>query len=59
MFLYQILTSTIHEKKSNENNKLKISTPTWNEKFESPDGSYSVADIQVYFQYIIKNKKSD
>ena len=24
-----------------KNNKLKISAPTWNEEFESPDGSYS------------------
>ena len=24
------------------NNKFKISTPTWNDKFELPDGSYSV-----------------
>ena len=26
----------------------------WNEKFELPDGSYSVTDIQDYFEYIIK-----
>ena len=24
------------------NNKFKISTPTWNEEFELPDGSYSI-----------------
>ena len=36
------------------NNKFKISTPTWNEKFELPDGSYSVSDIQDYFEYILK-----
>ena len=29
-------------KKSYKNNKLKISTPTRNEKFELPDGSQSV-----------------
>ena len=28
-------------KKSNKNNKFKISAPTWNEEFELPDGSYS------------------
>ena len=33
-------------RKSYKNNKFKISVPTWNEKFESPDGSYSVSDIQ-------------
>ena len=27
------------------NNKFKISAPTWNDKFELPDGSYSVSDI--------------
>ena len=26
----------------------------WNEKFELPDGSYSVSDIQDCFEYIIK-----
>ena len=36
------------------NNKLEISAPTWNDKFELPDGSYSVSDIQDYFQYILK-----
>ena len=37
-------------KSSYSNNKLKISTPTWNDKFELPDGSYSVSDIQDYFK---------
>ena len=26
----------------------------WNNKFELPDGSYSVSDIQFYFDYILK-----
>ena len=39
-------------KTSCNNNKFKISTPTWNE--ELPDGSYSVPDVQDYFQYILK-----
>ena len=43
--------------KSCKNNKIKISEPTWNEKFELPDGSYFVSDIQDYFEYIIKNIK--
>ena len=42
-------------KSSNNNNKFKISAPTWNDKFELPDGSYSVSDIQDYFEYILKN----
>ena len=36
------------------NNKFKISAPIWNEEFELPDGSYSVSDIQDYFEYILK-----
>ena len=32
------------------NNKFKMSTPKWNDKFELPDGSYSVSDIQDYFE---------
>ena len=39
---------------SYKNNRFKISTPTWNGEFELPDGSYSVSDIQDYFEYIIK-----
>ena len=36
------------------NNKFKISAPTWNDEFNLPDGSYSVSHIQDYFEYIIK-----
>ena len=39
-------------KSSYKNNKFKISAPKWNDKFELPDGSYSVSDIQDYFEYI-------
>ena len=39
-------------KSSYNNNKFKISAPTWNDKFELPDGSYSVSNIQDYFEYI-------
>ena len=41
-------------KSSYNNNKFKISTPTWSEKFELPDGSYSISDIPDYFEYILK-----
>ena len=41
-------------KSSNNNNKFRISAPTWNDKFELPDGSYSVSNIQDYFEYILK-----
>ena len=36
------------------NNKFKISAPTRNDIFSSPDGSCSVSDIQDYFEYILK-----
>ena len=39
-------------KSSYNNNKPKISAPTWNDEFELPDGSYSVSDIQDYFEYV-------
>ena len=41
-------------KSSYNNNKFKISAPTWNDEFKLPDGSYSVSDIQDYFEYILK-----
>ena len=41
-------------KSSHNNNKFKISSPTQNDKFELLDGSYSVPDIQDYFEYILK-----
>ena len=41
-------------KSSYNNNKFKISAPTWSEEFELPDGSYSVSDIHDYFEYILK-----
>ena len=41
-------------KSSYNNNKFRILAPTWNDKFELPDGSYSVSDIQDYFEYILK-----
>ena len=46
-------------KSSYNNNKFKISAPTWNEEFTLPDGSYSVSDIQDYFEYIMKKHGED
>ena len=46
-------------KSSYSNNKFKISAPTWDNKFELPDGSYSVSDIQDYFQYILEKHRED
>ena len=41
-------------KSSYNSNKFKISAPTWNEEFTLLDRSYSVSDIQDYFEYILK-----
>ena len=41
-------------KSSYNNNKFKISAPTWSEEFELPDESYSISDIQDYLEYILK-----
>ena len=40
------------------NNKFKISAPTWNHTFDLPDGSYSIVDIQDYFEFIIKKHET-
>ena len=41
-----------------DNNRFKISAPTWNDEFNLPDGSYSVSDTQDYFEYIIKKHET-
>ena len=40
------------------NNKFKISAPTWNHTFHLPNGSYSIADIQDYIAFIIKKHET-
>ena len=37
------------------NNKFKISAPTWNDTLDLPDGSFSTSDTQDYFEFAIKN----
>ena len=39
--------------------KFKISAPRWNDNFELLDGSYSVSDIQDYFEYILKKHEEN
>ena len=46
-------------KSSYNNNKFKISAPTWNEEFTLSDGSYSVSDIQDYLEYILKKNREN
>ena len=45
-------------KSANNNNKFKISAPTWNDEFDLPDGSCSTTDIQDYFEFIIKKHET-
>ena len=45
-------------KSTYNNNKFKLSAPTWNETFDLTDGSYSFADIQDYFKFIIKKHET-
>ena len=40
------------------NNTFKTSAPTWNDTFDLPDGSYSIVDIQDYFEFIIKKQET-
>ena len=56
MFIYYTWKNT---KSSYKNNKFKISAPTLNDKFEVPDGSYSVSDIQNYFEYTLKKHEEN
>ena len=44
-------------KKWYKNNKFKTSSPSWNEQFELTDRSYSVSDIEDYFENVfLKNE---
>ena len=40
------------------NHKFKISAPSWNDEFDLPDGSYSISDIQDYFEFITKKPET-
>ena len=40
------------------NNKFKISASIWNEDFDLLDGSYSIPDIQDYFEFFIKKHET-
>ena len=39
-------------------NKFKISGPTWNDTFDLPDGSYNIPAIQNYIEYVIKKHEA-
>ena len=40
------------------NNRFEISALTWNDTFDLPDGSDFIADIQDYFEFIIKKHEA-
>ena len=37
--------------------KIKISAPTWNDTFDLADGSYSIDDIEDYFEFIMEKRE--
>ena len=43
-----------HVKSTYNNNKFKVSAPTWNETFHLPDRLYNISEIQDFFEYIFK-----
>ena len=45
-------------KSEHNNNNFKIFAPTWNDTSDLPDGSYSLSDIQDYFEYIIQKHET-
>ena len=45
-------------KSTYNNNKFKISAPTWNETFDLPNGLYNISEIQDYIEYIIKKQET-
>ena len=40
------------------NNKFKISAPSWNDTFDLPDEPYSISEIQDYSEFIIKKHET-
>ena len=57
MLLYQILAYIIQGKIQKSQTKImnaKYQLRHRNEELELPDGSYSVSDIQDYFEYILE-----
>ena len=45
-------------KSTYNNNKFKISAPTWNETFDLHDGSYNISEIEDFIEYIIKKHEA-
>ena len=45
-------------KSTYNNNKFKISAPTWKETFDLPEGLSNISEIQYYIEYIIKKHET-
>ena len=45
-------------KSAYDDNKFKTSAPVWNDKFDLLDGSYSISDIQDYFECFFKKHET-
>ena len=45
-------------KSAYNNNNFKISTPTWNDELDLPDGSDSISDSQDYFEFNIEKRET-
>ena len=56
-FIYHFFLNLSYLLTSSARYEFKISVPTWNKEFELPDGSYSISDIQYYFEYILKQHR--
>ena len=53
-----IYCTSKNNKSEYSNYKFKISAPTWNDTFDLLDRSYSVSDIQDYFEFIIRKHET-
>ena len=47
-----------NNKSAYDYNKFQVSALTWNDEFVLPGRSYSISDIQDYFEYIIKKHET-
>ena len=56
--LVNLSTYYTWKKSEYNNNKFKTPARTWDDTFDLPDGSYSISDIQDYFEFIIKKGKA-
>ena len=58
MVLANLIFIKLGKTSSQNTIKFKVSAPTWNDTFDLPDGSYSIANIQDFFEFIIKKHET-